>query len=83
MKRLLDKKKQNEQKFKNWEQLQNGGRIYCYDVAGKSGWKARYLKEVDAYEERVKFWQEIFDEQGSLTEMHEKYPVDKGHKKLK
>jgi hypothetical protein len=79
----LNKRKQNEEKFKKWEQLQSGGRIYWCGVPGKSGWKARYLKEVDAYKVKVKFWQEIFDEQGSLAEIHEKYPFDRRHKKLK
>ncbi|MGZ8498945.1 MAG: hypothetical protein ACXWXL_11115, partial [Candidatus Binatia bacterium] len=34
------------------------------------------LKEVDAQEEAVRFWQEIYDEQGNLVEVHEKYPVE-------
>jgi len=38
---------------------------------------------VDKYEQAIKFWQEIFDPQGNLAEIHEKYPMDKGHKKLK
>ena len=29
----------------------------------------------------ILFWQEIYDEQGNLPETHEKYPVDKGHRK--
>lgn len=41
--------------------------------------RARYLKEVDASETTVRFWQEIYDDQGKLVETHEKYPVDKGH----
>ena len=44
--------------------------------------RARYLKEVDAQETTVRFWQEIYDDQGNLVEIHEKYPVDKGHQKL-
>ena len=43
---------------------------------------ARYLKEVDASETTLRFWQEIYDDQNRLVEVHEKYPVDKGHRKL-
>ncbi|MDQ6845258.1 MAG: hypothetical protein M3Z92_13055 [Bacteroidota bacterium] len=46
------------------------------------GWKAKYLKEVDAEEVTIKFWQEVYDESGILREVHEKYPVDTGHKKI-
>jgi hypothetical protein len=34
-------------------------------------------------EETTKFYQEIFDKKGSLIEIHEKFPVDRGHRKLK
>lgn len=27
----------------------------------------------------MRFYQEIYDETGRLVEVHEKYPVDKGH----
>jgi hypothetical protein len=63
-------RQQNEQKFPDWESLPNGGRRYWRDVTGHSGWRARYLKEVDANENR------------QLVEVHEKYPVDKGHRKV-
>jgi hypothetical protein len=46
------------------------------------GWRARYLKEVDASETTVRFWQEIHDAAGKLAEIHEKFPVDKGHRKI-
>jgi hypothetical protein len=71
----------NEAKFDTWEDLAGGGRRYRLDVAGRQGWTARYLKEVDAHEATLRFWQEIYDDQGQLTEIHEKYPVDKGHQK--
>jgi hypothetical protein len=29
-----------------------------------------------------RFWQEIYDERGRLVEVHEKYPVDRGHEKV-
>ena len=43
---------------------------------------ACYLKEVDAAENTIRFWQEIFDDQGKLVEIHEKFPVDGGHRKV-
>jgi hypothetical protein len=48
---------------------------------GRQGWRARYLKKVDANESTLRFWQEIYDEVGNLVETHEKYPVDEGHRK--
>ena len=73
---------QNEKKFGNWEELPGGAQRYRLDVTGRPGWQARYLKEVDVNEQTLKFWQEIYDEQGKLVEIHEKYPVDKGHQKV-
>jgi len=52
------------------------------DVAGRSGWRARYVKDVDVNEKTVRFLPEIYEDQGRLVEVHEKYPVDKGHRKL-
>jgi hypothetical protein len=63
-------------------ELPDGGRRYRIDVAGRLGWQARYLKEVDANENALRFWQEIYDDQGKLIETHEKFPVDKGHRKV-
>lgn len=77
----MGSRSQNEKKFGSWEELPGGGRRYWLDVPGRQGWRARYLKEVDANEVTLRFWQEIFDEQGELSEIHEKYPVDKGHQK--
>jgi hypothetical protein len=78
----LSTRPQNERKFGSWEELPNGGRRYWFEVAGRRGWKARYVKEVDADENTVRFWQEIYDDQGKLVEIHEKYPVDKGHQQV-
>jgi len=52
-------------------------------VKSRSGWKARYVKEVDEDERTEKFNQEIYDEEGKLVEIHEKYHVNKGHQKVK
>jgi hypothetical protein len=73
---------QNERKFGHWDDMPNGARRYWLDVAGRSGWRARYLKEVDAAENTVRFWQEIYEDQAQLVEIHEKYPVDLGHRKV-
>jgi hypothetical protein len=77
----MNTRTQNERKFSDWEDLPGGGRRYWRDVSGRLGWRARYLKEVDANEVTLRFWQEIYDEDGKLAEIHEKYPVDKGHQK--
>lgn len=73
---------QNEKKFGHWDELPGGRRLYRLEIVGRSGWVARYLKEVDASEITLRFWQEVYDDQGKLVEMHEKYPVDKGHQKV-
>jgi hypothetical protein len=73
---------QNEKTFDLWEALPNGGRRYCLNVSGRSGWSALYFKEVDSNENTLRFWQEIRDNRGMLVEIHEKFPVDKGHNKV-
>lgn len=42
-----------------------------------------FLKEVDSEEKVVRFWQEIYNERGLLVERHEKYPVDRGHERVR
>lgn len=75
-------RERNERKFDQWPDLPGGGRCYWLDVAGNLGWRARYLKEVDAEENTVRFWQEIYNEAGVLVEIHNKYPVDEGHRRV-
>jgi hypothetical protein len=75
-----DKRRENERKFGHWDESPDGRRRYWYDVQGRTGWRARYVKEVDAQEITVRFFQEIHDQDGVLVEIHEKYPVDSGHK---
>lgn len=77
-----DKRHENERKFGQWDEFPDGGRRYWYDVPGRTGWRARYVKEVDAQETTVRFFQEIYDQEGVLVEIHEKYPVDSGHKSV-
>ncbi len=76
------KREKNEKEFDSWLEIKNG-RIYSFEVLGKLGWKAKYLKEVDGEEITIRFWQEVYDEKNILREIHEKYPEDIGHKKLK
>jgi hypothetical protein len=78
----LGTREQNEKKFGDWAEVAGGGRLYQLEIAGRFGWHACYFKEVDSKEVTVRFWQEIYDDQGTLVEIHEKYPVDKGHRKL-
>jgi hypothetical protein len=58
-----------------------GGR-YWLDVSGRLGCRVRYRKEVDVKEDTRRVWQEIYDEHSQLVEVHEKYPVNKGHQKV-
>jgi hypothetical protein len=75
-------REQKEQKFGRWEELPNGGRHYFRDFLGRAGGRARYVKEVDAAEKTIRFAQEIYDQAGRLVALHEKFPVDLGHKQL-
>lgn len=77
------KRRENERRFGHWDKLPDGGRRYFYEVQGRYGWRARYVKEVDVSEQTVRFYQEIYDDTGQLVEIHEKYPVDKEHQKVK
>ena len=76
------KRQQNEKRFESWVESPQGGRKYWYEVTGHTGWKARYVKEVDENEQTLSFYQEIYDEQGKLVEIHHKYPIDKGHQEI-
>ena len=77
------KRLRNEKRFSWWEKLPYGGRIYWYEVTGKFGFKARYVKQVNQQEDTLRFYQEIYDSQGNLVEVHEKFPIDLGHQRIK
>ena len=77
-----EKRAQNARKFGTWDDLPRGGRRYWFEVKGRSGWCARYVKEVDSNEATVRFYQEIYDGNGELREVHHKYPVDLGHQQV-
>ncbi len=73
---------ENEGKFGEWKDDPDGTRTYWYTVHGKQGWYAKYIKCVDANERTIFFRQEVYNQNDELVEVHEKYPHDKGHKKL-
>jgi hypothetical protein len=73
---------QNKRKFLHWVELADGGRRYWLDVSGHQGWRARYVKIVNSEEKTVAFYQEIYNEHAELVEIHEKFPVDRGHRKV-
>ena len=75
-------RQQNEKAFLQWEELHGGGRIYFRKISGRSGGFARYCKEVDAKENTIRFWQEIYDWKDKLIARHEKFPLDSGHKNV-
>ncbi|MGD0388159.1 MAG: hypothetical protein ABSC42_04310 [Tepidisphaeraceae bacterium] len=79
---VMASREQNEREFGRWDELAGGGRRYWIEFEGHHGWRARYLKEVDEQEITRRFWQEIYDEAGRLREVHEKFPVDQGHRKV-
>lgn len=41
------------------------------------------MKVVDANEATIAFFQEVYDGNGKLREIHHKYPVDLGHQPVK
>jgi hypothetical protein len=80
----MTQRQRNEKKFKDWEVLPTGGRRYRLTVAGlRPGWNARYIKEVDKNDKTLIFSQEIYNDKNELVEIHQKYPVDTGHRKVK
>ena len=52
----IAKRRQNERKFGTWRELPDGGRLHSYEVKGRSGWLAKYVKEVDKEESTVRFY---------------------------
>jgi hypothetical protein len=75
------KRRLNEKKYETWTEIKTG-RIYRKSITGKFGWKAEYVKTVNKQEETILFIQNIYNEKGKLVEIHEKFPIDKGHKKI-
>lgn len=60
------------------------GRTALYIIGqGEIRVKALYIKEVNNEEETTRFCQEIYNDKGRLVEIHEKFPVNKGHREIK
>ncbi len=78
----IQKRLKNQKEFPNWTENDDGSRKYWFEVKGKLGWKARYVKETNSEEITIRFYQEIYNEANVLVEIHEKYPTNKGHIKL-
>ena len=78
----MSKRAQNETRFGNWQNASDGSRLYWYDVPSRHGGLARYFKAVDADENTIRFWQEIYDQEGRIIGVHEKFPLDKGHRRF-
>jgi hypothetical protein len=76
------KRLKNQKEFPSWTENEDGSRIYWFEVKGKLGWKARYVKETNSEEITIRFYQEIYNGANDLVEIHEKYPTNKSHLKL-
>ena len=75
----MSTRESNERRFPRWDDLPGGGRKYYRDVKGRVKGYARYVKEVDLNEITLKIVQEIYDDEGKLIALHQKYPDDTGH----
>jgi hypothetical protein len=74
-------REQNERNFGSWKEMPNGRR-YTREYVGRAGGRARYIKEVDSHEATTRFAQEIYNRDGRLIAVHEKFPIDSGHKEI-
>jgi hypothetical protein len=77
----------NERVWQDWRDLPDGVRRYWIRRAGRHwGWQILFKEVIyDAHtqlENTIRMWQEIYDNDGTLVEVHQKYPADTGHQKL-
>lgn len=75
----MSTRERNERRFSQWDELPDGGRRYYRLIAGRVKGYARYVKEVDAEEMTLRIVQEIYNDDGKLIGLHQKYPDDTGH----
>lgn len=76
-------REQNERKFPTWETLPGGGRRYwSVERPGRDFGSQRFVKIVDENEVTIRFVQEVLDDDGKVIEIHQKFPVDEGHRVL-
>jgi hypothetical protein len=54
----IKKRLENQKEFPDWTENEDGSRVYWFEIKGKLGWKARYVKETDKEEITLKFYQE-------------------------
>lgn len=76
-------RRKNEHDFTDWEDLPDGGRRYWFDRKGSVWGFQRMVKIVDANENTLFVFQEVYNDDGELYERHQKFPVDTGHEILK
>lgn len=72
-------RKRNERRFPQWDELPGGGRRYYRIIPGKAQGYARYVKEVDTQEVTTRIVQEVYNDEGRLIAVHQKFPEDTGH----
>ncbi len=75
-------RKSNERRFTLWDDLPDGGRRYYRLIPGKVRGYARYVKAVDAHENTLTIVQEVYDNEGRLIAIHQKFPEDIGHQAI-
>ena len=55
MEPIHNKREKHEKRFGTWIKIAMGGRKYFKEIPGNFGWKAKYVKEVDADEITLRF----------------------------
>jgi hypothetical protein len=77
----------SERDWQYWQDLPDGGRRYWIRRLGRHwGWQILFKEvmydEETQLENTVRLWQEIYDNDGNVVEVHQKYPTDTGRQKL-
>jgi len=75
----LASRERNERRFPQWDDLPGGKRRYYRLIEGRVRGYARYVKEVDKNENTIRIVQEIYDDNGQMIGIHQKFPDDTGH----
>lgn len=48
-------RQKNETEYEQWIEREDESRVCSFEISGKSGWKAGYLKEVNTEEITIRF----------------------------
>ena len=77
-------RRQNERDWHGWEDLPDHVRRYWPRRPGRVCghqilWKEVRFNPASQLETTLRMWQEIYDDDGRLIEVHHKYPDDTGH----